>query len=192
MKNSIISENDHAYYNRMHKMGIWITVVTGNILNLKLPASLNALKVANVKAGTPQADAITGLAVAVSSIVTLVLLAIGALLLTPLQPLFSSPAVTVAAGNILPALFGCLAIGAFSKDLGGVTAKGRMYAILPAFAVCIIAYLLVPDLYNLAQGVAMIICIALIYLLTKLLYKKGVIKVFLPGEQTAETENTQK
>lgn len=119
MKNSIISENDHAYYNRMHKMGIWITVVTGNILNLKLPASLNALKVANVKAGTPQADAITGLAVAVSSIVTLVLLAIGALLLTPLQPLFSSPAVTVAAGNILPALFGCLAIGAFSKDLGG-------------------------------------------------------------------------
>lgn len=62
-----------------------------NILNLKLPAALNALKVANVKSGTEAADAITGLAVAVSSLVTLVMLLLGMLLMTPLEPFLSSP-----------------------------------------------------------------------------------------------------
>ncbi len=57
----------------------YVANVTGNILNLKLPAALNALKVANVKSGTEAADAITGLAVAVSSLVTLVMLLLGML-----------------------------------------------------------------------------------------------------------------
>lgn len=241
------TSKDYAYYNKMHKIGIWITVlslalfcgvpliiclaydimptfselmlaagglcaifiptglaemfaevpvmgssyyvsnVTGNILNLKLPAALNALKVADVKAGTAMADAITGLAVSVSSLVTLVLLAVGAALLTPLQPVLSTPEVGVAAANVLPALFGCLALGSLGNDLGGgVTSKNRLLAAILPFVICIVLYMLLPDLYNLGQGFVMIICIPVVYLMTKAFYKKGIIKVFLPEEKKGD------
>lgn len=167
----------------------YVSCVTGNILNLKLPAALNALKVANVKQGTEEADAVTGVAVAVSSMVTLVLLAVGVLLLTPLQPILSSPAVAVAAGNVLPALFGCLVLGAISRDLGsGITSKNRMLGGIVPFALCIVAYLVMPDVYSLWQGFVMIICIPLVYFFTKVLYKKGIITVTLPDDNESNNK----
>lgn len=161
----------------------YVSCVTGNILNLKLPAAMNALKIADVKSGTEVADAITGVAVAVSSMVTLVMLAITCTLLTPLQPFFSSPAVTVAAGNVLPALFGCLAIGNIGNDMGaGIYSKKRILGSVLPFVLCIILFMIDPDFYNSWQGVIMMVCIPLVYFPTKVLYKKGIIKVFLPGE----------
>ena len=53
----------------------YLTCITGNVLNLKLPATLNALKIANVKQGTEAADAVTGVAVAVTSLITMTMLA---------------------------------------------------------------------------------------------------------------------
>jgi len=162
----------------------YVSCVTGNILNLKLPAAMNALKVANVKQGTEEADAVTGVAVAVSSMVTLVLLAVGVLLMTPLQPVLSSEAVSIAAGNVLPALFGCLALGAVDNNLGGgVKSKNRILGAILPFALCVIAYLIIPDIYGLWQGFVMIICIPIVYLCTKILYRKGFIKVILPKEE---------
>lgn len=167
----------------------YVSCVTGNILNLKLPAAMNALKVADIRQGTEAADAVTGVAVAVSSMVTLVLLAIGVLLLTPLQPLLETPAVGIAAGNVLPALFGCLAIGTFSKDLGsGIIAKNKILGAAVPFALCIIAYIFIPDIYNLWQGVVMILCIPAVYICTKTLYKKGIIKVQLPTKEEKSGE----
>lgn len=167
----------------------YISCVTGNILNLKLPAALNALKVANVKAGTEGADAVTGVAVAISSMVTLILLAIGVLLLTPLEPILSLPAVGVAAGNVLPALFGCLTLGAISKDLGsGITSQNRILGAIIPFALCVITYLVMPDIYITWQGFVMIICIPLVYICTKVLYKKGIITVTLPEEKEMSTK----
>ncbi len=166
----------------------YVSCVTGNILNLKLPAAMNALKLADVKSGTEVADAITGVAVAVSSMVTLVMLAITCVLLTPLQPLFSSPAVTVAAGNVLPALFGCLAISNIGNDMGaGIYSKGRILGAVLPFVLCVIAFLIDPDFYNSWQGVVMMICIPLIYIPTKIMYKKGIIKVFLPEDRKEGT-----
>ena len=136
------------------------------------------------------ADAITGLAVSVSSLVTLVLLAIGAALLTPLQPLLSRPEVAVAAGNVLPALFGCLMLGSLSNDLGsGVTSKNRLLAAVLPYIICIVLFMAIPDVYSLWQGFVMILCIPVVYILTKVLYKKGIIKVFLPGEKEGKADN---
>lgn len=165
----------------------YVSCVTGNIMNLKLPAAINSLKVADVKQGTEAADAVTGVAVAVSSMVTLVLLAIGVVLLTPLQPVLSSPAVATAAANVLPALFGCLTLGTISKDLGGgIYTKNRMLGAVLPFALCIAAYLIMPDIYGLWQGVVMIVCIPLVYFITKVLYKKGIITVSLPEDRETE------
>ena len=147
----------------------YVANVTGNILNLKLPAALNALKVANVKSGTEAADAITGLAVAVSSLV--------------------SPAVSTAAGYVLPALFGCLVLSFLSNDVGGgVIVKKRLLAAIFPFALCIILYLIIPDYYDLGQGFVMVICIPIVYVITKIMYKKGIITVEMPEEEKKTEE----
>lgn len=165
-----------------------VSLITGNVLNLKLPATLNAFKVADVKQGTEIGDAIAGIAVAVSSLVTLVMLAIGALLLTPLQPLLTAPAVATAANYVLPALFGCLTLGALGKDVGGgIIVHNRLKALIIPFIVCIVLFLILPDMYELLEGFIMILAIGMVYFFTKKMYKKGIITVELP-EESSETK----
>ncbi len=67
------------------------------------------------KQGTQEADAVSGVAVAVSSLTTMIIIAIGALLLTPLKPILELPQVVTATQYVLPALFGCLMLSIFSK-----------------------------------------------------------------------------
>ncbi|MDD6138204.1 MAG: hypothetical protein PUB68_03365 [Lachnospiraceae bacterium] len=55
----------------------YLTFATGNLMNLKMPCLLNAQKIAKVEQSTPEGDAIALIATAVSSIVTIVVLAIG-------------------------------------------------------------------------------------------------------------------
>lgn len=165
----------------------YISLVTGNVLNLKLPAAMNALKVADVRQGTPVADAVVGVSVAVSSLVTMIMLAVGVVLLTPLQPILESPVVSTAAGHVLPALFGCLFLGMISDDVGGgVVIHKRLLAAVGPFILCIILYLLSPDIYNVLQGLVMIVCIPLVYKISKVMYKKGIITVEMKSEETAK------
>lgn len=55
----------------------YLTFATGNLMNLKMPCVINAQKIAKVEQSTPEGDAIALIATAVSSIVTIVVLAIG-------------------------------------------------------------------------------------------------------------------
>ena len=164
----------------------YISLVTGNVLNLKLPAAMNALKIANLRQGTPAADAVAGISVAVSALVTTLMLVVGVLLLTPLQPFLSSPVVSTAATYVLPALFGCLFLGMMSDDVGGgVLVHKRLLALAIPFVVCVAIYILIPDLYETFEGFVIILCIPAIYFFTKKLYKKGVITVELPEDKDA-------
>ncbi|MGN0659094.1 MAG: hypothetical protein ACI4LA_05755 [Emergencia sp.] len=170
----------------------YIASTTGNILNLKLPAALNAQKVANVKAGTEEADAVTGIAVAVSSLVTIVLLAAGLLLLTPLKPLLGSEVVSTAASYVLPALFGCMVLGNFSRDVGGgVKIYGRMKAnIIPIIIGLVLYFFIMPESYESWEGVIAVVFIPIIYFSCKYLYKKGKITVEMPGDNGAKEIET--
>ena len=162
----------------------YVANITGNILNLKLPAALNAVKLAKVKTGTEAADAITGIAIAASSMVTLVMIFIGVLLIVPLRPIFEMPVVATAANYVLPALFGCLILSMFSNDVGsGIIIKHRLRAAIIPFIACIVIYLVIPDIYGIAQGFVMILCIPAVYLLTKHMYKKGKITVEMPEDR---------
>ena len=169
----------------------YISLVTGNVLNLKLPAAMNALKIANLRQGTPAADAVAGISVAVSALVTTLMLVVGVLLLTPLQPFLSSPVVSTAATYVLPALFGCLFLGMMSDDVGGgVVIHKRLLAAIVPFVVCIVLYLIIPELYEALEGIIMILCIPMVYLISKRLYKKGVITVDMPEEAAGEAAET--
>ena len=95
----------------------YLAFVTGNLTNLKVPAALTAMENAGTKPGTDEGEVISTIAVATSSIVTTAVIALGVALLVPLTPLLENPAIKPAFDNILPALFGGLAVVYVSKKL---------------------------------------------------------------------------
>lgn len=86
----------------------YLVFITGNLTNLKIPCALMCMENANVKPQTEEGEVIAGISVAVSSIVTVLIIFIGMLLLVPLAPLLNAPVLKPAFETILPALFGAL------------------------------------------------------------------------------------
>lgn len=89
--------------------GSYLVFTTGNLTNLKIPCAITTMENANVKAGSEEGEVFATLAIAASSIVTTIIIAVGMLAIIPLQPVLNSPALQPAFQNILPALFGALA-----------------------------------------------------------------------------------
>ena len=93
--------------------GTYLSFVTGNITNLKLPCGLNAMENAGVRANS---EVISTIAIASSAITTTVILAVGVLAFRPVLPaLTTNPNIAPAFKQVLPALFGALAATYFSK-----------------------------------------------------------------------------
>jgi hypothetical protein len=90
-----------------------------------------------VKSGTEEGEIISTIAIATSSIVTTLVIAVGVLLLAQLTPILNSEALKPAFENILPALFGGLAVVYVSKNW--------KISMAPLFFM-IILFLLVPSL----------------------------------------------
>lgn len=168
---------------------IYLTLITGNVMNLKLPTALNAMELTNAEQGTEKGDIISGIAVATSSIVTITVIAISVALMTPLKPFLTLPTVQTATNYILPALFGSLSIGALGRNVGGgIKINGRLKAaIIPAVLVAV-TYFVSPFLVNNMQGVLILITIPIIYYSSKILYKKGQITVTLPKDSETKAE----
>ncbi len=97
--------------------GSYLAFITGNLINMKIPCAVNARDLAGVKAGTKENEIVSTLSIAVSSLVTIVVLALGVLLLQPLQPLLQSPVLQPAFDNVVPALFGAMAYKYYRKNL---------------------------------------------------------------------------
>ncbi len=96
--------------------GSYLAFVTGNITNIKAPAALSAMENAGAKPGSEEGEVVSTIAIATSSIVTTVVIAVGVLLLSVLTPILNSPVLTPAFDNVLPALFGGLAVVYISKN----------------------------------------------------------------------------
>lgn len=96
--------------------GSYLGFVTGNLTNLKVPCALNAMEQAGVKQGTEEGEIVSTIAIATSSIVTTLVIALGVLLLKQIQPFLESAVMQPAFDNILPSLFGGLAVVYVSKN----------------------------------------------------------------------------
>lgn len=96
--------------------GSYLAFVTGNLTNLKVPAALTAMENMKVKPGSEEGEVVSTIAIATSSIVTTIIIAVGVALLVPLTPILNSPALKPAFDNILPSLFGGLAVVYVSKN----------------------------------------------------------------------------
>lgn len=96
--------------------GTYLSFVTGNLTSLKAPSALNAMENAGVKANSEEGEVISTIAIATCSIVTTIIIAGGVLALSFLTPILDSPTLKPAFDNILPALFGGLAVVYVSKN----------------------------------------------------------------------------
>ncbi len=97
--------------------GSYLAFITGNLINMKIPCAVTARDIVGAKSGTPENEIISTLSIATSSLVTVVVLALGVLLLVPLQPILQSEVLQPAFANVVPALFGALAYQYFRKSL---------------------------------------------------------------------------
>lgn len=145
--------------------GSYLAFVTGNITNIKAPAALSAMENTGVKPGTEEGEVISTIAIATSSIVTTIVISSGVLLLSFLTPILNSPDLKPAFDNVLPALFGGLAVVYISKN---------WKLSLAPLIFMIVLFLLVPSL---AGSVGMLVPVgALISLAAaRILYKKNMI-----------------
>ena len=96
--------------------GSYLSFVTGNISNLKMPAALNALEQADVNIRSEEGEIVSTIAIAVSSIVTTLIILVGVILITPLTPILDAPVLEPAFAQLLPALFGGLGVVFVSKN----------------------------------------------------------------------------
>lgn len=167
---------------------IYLTLVTGNVMNLKIPVVNNALQILDIQYGSEDADVISSIAVSISSFITVLVIAAGVILMVPLEPVLSMPAVKTATTYVMPALFGAMSLSIFSEHLGGgVKAKGRMKgAVVPGIIVFVLTildqYIYKTGLISMMQGILILILLPITYFGTKWLYKNDKIKVILPDE----------
>lgn len=146
--------------------GSYLSFVTGNISNLKLPCALGALEQAGVKANSDEGEVISTIAIAVSSIVTTLIIVVGVILIVPLTPLLSAPVLEPAFAQILPALFGALAVVFISKN--------AKISIAPVILM-LIAFITVPALNSSTVGIMVPVGVLFTLAVTRILYKKGLV-----------------
>ena len=146
--------------------GSYLSFVTGNISNLKLPCAIDALERAGVKANSEEGEVISTIAIAVSSIVTTLIILIGVVLIVPLTPLLSSPVLAPAFSQLLPALFGGLAVVFISKNV--------RLSIAPVLLMLVL-FIFVPALNASTVGIMVPVGVIFSLVVARILYKKGLV-----------------
>lgn len=96
--------------------GSYLSFITGNVTNMKIPCAMNARDIAETKPGTPEHEIVSTISVATSAIVTTLVIVAGVILLVPLQPVLQNEMLLPAFNNVVPALFGALGLKYFAKS----------------------------------------------------------------------------
>lgn len=117
--------------------GGYLAFITGNLINMKIPCAISARDMVGAKTGTAENEVISTLSIAASSLVTILVLALGVLMLVPLQPILQSEMLQPAFANVVPALFGAMAYKYF---------RGSMRIAAAPLVVMSLLFMLVPSL----------------------------------------------
>lgn len=146
--------------------GTYLSFVTGNISNLKLPCAVDAMERANVKATSEEGEIISTIAIAVSSIVTTIIVILGVIFIIPLTPLLENPVLAPAFDMILPALFGALGVVFISKH--------PKLAAAPIILMLIL-FIFVPALNESTVGIMVPVGVIFTIIVARIMYKKGML-----------------
>ena len=146
--------------------GSYLSFVTGNISNLKLPCAINALEQNEVSASSEDGEIISTIAIATSSIVTTIIIIIGVVCIVPLTPILEAPILEPAFAQMLPALFGGLGVAFVSKNW--------KIAIAPVLLMLVL-FIFVPALNAGTVGIMVPVSVLFTIGMSRILYKKGVL-----------------
>lgn len=146
--------------------GSYLSFVTGNISNLKLPCALNALEQADVKSNSQEGEIVSTVAVAVSSIVTTLIIILGVILITPLTPVLEADVLKPAFAQILPALFGGLGVVFISKNW--------KISVAPVILMLLL-FIFIPALNAGTVGIMVPVSALFTIAVSRIMYKKGML-----------------
>lgn len=144
--------------------GSYLSFVTGNISNLKLPCALNAMEQAKVKANSEEGEIVSTIAIAVSSIVTTLIILLGVVLIVPLTPILENEALTPAFDQMIPALFGGLGVVFISRNW--------KIAVAP-IGLMLVLFIAIPALNAGTVGIMVPVSVVFSLVVSRILYKKG-------------------
>ena len=127
--------------------------------------ALNALDIVGADIKTEEGEIVSTIAIAVSSIITTLIIVLGVLLITPLTPILNSPVLAPAFDQILPALFGGLGVVYISKNW--------KIAIAPV-VLMLVLFIAIPALGSL---VSVMVPVGVLFTLgvSRILYKKNLL-----------------
>ena len=146
--------------------GSYLSFVTGNISNLKLPCAINALEQNEVSASSEEGEIISTIAIATSSIVTTIIIILGVICIVPLTPILQAPVLEPAFAQMLPALFGGLGVAFVSKNW--------KIAVAPV-VLMLILFIFVPALNAGTVGIMVPVSVLFTIAVSRILYKRGVL-----------------
>ena len=146
--------------------GSYLSFVTGNISNLKLPCALNALEQNGVSASSEEGEIISTIAIATSSIVTTIIIIIGVICIVPLTPVLEQEVLEPAFAQMLPALFGGLGVAFVSKNW--------KIAVAPV-ALMLVLFIFIPALNSGTVGIMVPVSVLFTIAVARILYKRGVL-----------------
>ena len=146
--------------------GSYLGFVTGNISNLKMPCALNALEQNGVSATSEEGEVVSTIAIAVSSIVTTIIIILGVILIVPLSPILQAKELEPAFNQMLPALFGALGVAFVSKNW--------KIAIAP-IVLMLVLFIFVPALDSGTVGIMVPVSALFTIGVSRVMYKKGLL-----------------
>ena len=146
--------------------GSYLSFVTGNISNLKLPCAINALEQNEVSASSEEGEIISTIAIATSSIVTTIIIIIGVVCIVPLTPILAAPVLEPAFAQMLPALFGGLGVAFVSKNW--------KISVAPVLLMLVL-FIFVPALNAGTVGIMVPVSVVFTIAVARILYKRGVL-----------------
>ena len=146
--------------------GSYLSFVTGNISNLKLPCAINALEQNGVSANSEEGEIISTIAIATSSIVTTIIILLGVICIVPLTPVLEAPVLAPAFEQMLPALFGGLGVAFISKNW--------KIAIAPILLMLVL-FIFVPALNSGTVGIMVPVSVLFTIAAARIMYKRGVL-----------------
>lgn len=155
-----------SYYPVMGAGGVYLSCITGNIMNMKLPCALSGMKIADVEPGSSGGDVISIICVAVSSLVTTFILIAGMFVIGEfLMPLLTHPVLKAGFDNIMPALMGAVAVPFFIKS--------PKIAATPLIVSIALAIIIGPTVVQRYQSYILPCVMLLSVLAAYIMYKKG-------------------
>lgn len=147
---------------------LYVSCITGNLNNMKIPAAINAMEITGHAPGTPKGDIISIIAVSASTVVTTLIVFAGMLFLAPIfEPIYDNAFLQPAFQNLMPALFGALLVPQI--------AKSPKQAVCPIVLAIVVHLVVGADFFATNQSFLMIGIIIVSVAYSLLMHKKNLL-----------------